>query len=175
MYDSTGFEIKDNGKVFMMLPYRDFIYGNEIQIRKTGIPEPPLKIALLYVLDQTPAHPKMPGDIQHGHAPGQIQYVAFKRSGIGPSLICKPDVNLPDNPALLTFYTLNRQFNYYRLAPYRHAPEPSNKRPPLLDIIRTATRAHHVASVLLHPEYHLAPFVLAMNISIPNYSKPVIQ
>jgi len=30
MYDCTGFEIKDNGKVFMMLPYRDFIYGNEM-------------------------------------------------------------------------------------------------------------------------------------------------
>lgn len=78
----------------------------------------------------------MPGYIQDGHVPGQLQRVAFKLSGVGMPGGGKTDIYLADRLALTALHAGNTHADEDRLGTDRHL-SPGPLRPAVVNQLST--------------------------------------
>jgi len=175
MHDRAGLEIEHHGQVLMLPSDRDLVDGDELQALESGLPEPALEVAFLNVLDQAPAHLEVPGDIEHGHVPQELEHVALEGTGIAAALVGQAGSSLLEGPAVAAMNALDRHIEHHRPASDRYAMQPSAQAALADHPIRSATGAAQSLGITAQAEDHLALLILGAFVLVAPDPKAVIQ
>ena len=100
------------------MAHGNFIYGDLFQTLQFGAKIMLFEIAFLNLFDDIPTHTEMPGNVQNGHVPAQLQGIAFEGLCIAAPRVGKSDSVLPHKTTGQTQQALNPHHYPEQLSPY---------------------------------------------------------
>ena len=126
-------------------------------------------------LTSVPADVEVTGDIEDGHAPGQLQDVSLEGLGVAASGIGEGDLDLAHQATFQAFDAWDGQDHGGHPAADRQGAESAPDVTARRDLTAAADRTSAIVVVLLDSEDHLAADVVGADVVIAADAEGVIQ
>jgi len=171
----SAFEVHDDGYVLVPLAGGNLVDGDLLDVFQPRLGEPPVKEFLLDFFDHVPTNAHMAGHVLDGHMSRQIQDIAFKRLGVGPSRLGKANGRLANGSAVLARQPGNSPFQLDPLVSDRHRTKPPHNHPLPPNVLRATGRTATGLHLALDRKDHTPCSILRSHVTVVTNPKPMVQ